>query len=81
MGCWWKDSSSIAIPPTSASKVVGQRNKIGGITFRAALINNIFVTENLKIKNKNKNKKIYIEANTDKFSFKTLTGSLLNLVC
>ena len=31
-------STSAAIPPTSASDSVGQHNKIGGITFRAALI-------------------------------------------
>ena len=27
-----------AIPPTSASDVMGQHNKIGGITFRAAVV-------------------------------------------
>ena len=35
---WWEGSTSIAIPPTSTSDIVGQYNKIGGITFRAALI-------------------------------------------
>ena len=31
-------SASTAIPPTLTSDVMGQHNKIGGITFRAALI-------------------------------------------
>jgi len=35
---WWEGSASTAIPPTLASDVVGQHNKIGGITFEAALI-------------------------------------------
>jgi len=34
----WGGSASTAIPLTSASDVMGQHNKIGGITFRAALI-------------------------------------------
>ena len=34
----WEGSTSSAIPPTSTSDIVGQHNKIGGITFRAALI-------------------------------------------
>jgi len=33
----WEDSNSTAIPPTSASHVLGQNN-IGGITSGAALI-------------------------------------------
>jgi len=37
MGCWWEGSTSTAIPPSSASEVVGQRNKKGGITFGSAL--------------------------------------------
>ena len=36
-GYWWGGSDSTAIPPTSAPNAVGQHNKIGGITFRAAL--------------------------------------------
>ena len=32
---WWEDSASTAIPPTSTSNVVGQKNKTGGITFGA----------------------------------------------
>jgi len=35
---WWEDSASTAIPPTSASDVMGQHHKIGHITFRAAVI-------------------------------------------
>ena len=35
---WREGSTSTAIPPTSASDVVGQRNKIGGFTFGAALV-------------------------------------------
>ena len=31
-------SASTAIPPTSASDVMDKNNKIGGMTFRAALI-------------------------------------------
>ena len=33
----WEDSTSIAIPP-SASDIMGQHNKIGGITYGAALV-------------------------------------------
>jgi len=39
MGYWWEGSLSTAIPPTSASDIVGQHNKTGGITFRAAIVN------------------------------------------
>ena len=35
---WWKGSASTAIPPSSASGVVGYRHKAEGITFGAALI-------------------------------------------
>ena len=35
---WWEGSTSTAIPPTSTSNAMGQHNKIGSITFRAALI-------------------------------------------
>ena len=35
---WREGSTSTAISPTSASDVVGQHNKIGGITFRVALV-------------------------------------------
>lgn len=31
-------STSVAIPPPSASDVMGQHNKIGGIIFRATLV-------------------------------------------
>ena len=37
-GCWWEGSASTAIPPTSASDLMAQRNKKGGITFEAALM-------------------------------------------
>lgn len=33
---WRESSTSTAIPPPSASDIVGQRNTIGGITFGAA---------------------------------------------
>ena len=35
---WQEGSTSTAIPSTSTSDVVGQHNKIGGITFRATLV-------------------------------------------
>ena len=35
MECRWEGSVSTAIPPPSASDVMGQHNKQGGITFRA----------------------------------------------
>ena len=35
---WWEGSAPTAIPPTSASDVMGQHHKIGGTTFREALI-------------------------------------------
>ena len=38
MGYRWEGSTSIATPPTSASDVVGQHHKIGGIPFGAALV-------------------------------------------
>ena len=40
MECWWEGSTSTAIPPTSASNVVSQRNETGGIAFGAALVHN-----------------------------------------
>jgi len=33
MEYWQEGSNSLAIPPTSTSGVVGQYDKIGGITF------------------------------------------------
>ena len=38
MEYWWEGSTTTAIPSTSASSVVGQHNKIGGITSGAALL-------------------------------------------
>jgi len=35
---WWKGSTFAAISPTSASVVVSQHHKIGGVTFRTALL-------------------------------------------
>ena len=35
---WWKGSTSTVIPPIFTSDVTGYHNKIGGITFGAALI-------------------------------------------
>jgi len=37
MEYWREGSASVRIPPTSTSDVVGQHNKIGGITFGAAV--------------------------------------------
>lgn len=37
MKYWWEGSSPTAIPPTSASGVVGKHDKIGGVIFRAVL--------------------------------------------
>jgi len=34
---WWEDSTSAAIPPTSAPDVVGQHSNIESIPFGAAL--------------------------------------------
>ena len=34
---WWEGLTSTVVPPPSASDVMGQNNKTGGITFRAAL--------------------------------------------
>ena len=36
MECWWE--ASTAVPPISASGIMGQYNQIGDITFRTALI-------------------------------------------
>ena len=38
MEYWWEGSTSTAIPPTSASEVMGQYIKIAGVTIGAALI-------------------------------------------
>jgi len=52
---WWEDSDSTAIPPTSASDIVGQHNKIGDITFGATfyfymyLILMIYIHSNLML--------------------------------
>ena len=35
---WWEGSFYTVIPPTSASDIVGQDHKIGGITFGTALV-------------------------------------------
>jgi len=40
MGYWWEGSTSTVISPTSTSDIVGQNNKMGGITFGAAFIFN-----------------------------------------
>ena len=36
---WWEGSTFNAIPPTLASDVMGQQNKVRDITFRTALTN------------------------------------------
>jgi len=41
---WWEGLTSTASPPTSASDIMGQHHKIGGVTFRAALINSFCKT-------------------------------------
>lgn len=38
MGYCWESSTSATIPPTSSSDIMGQDNKIGCITFGAALV-------------------------------------------
>ena len=38
MEYWWEGSASSAITSTSASDVMGQNNKIGGITSGALLV-------------------------------------------
>ena len=43
-GYWLEGSVSTVIPSTSASDVVGQQNKTGGITFRAVLRGTAFAT-------------------------------------
>ena len=35
---WWEGSTSTAIPPIFVSDIMGQHNKMGGITFGAGLI-------------------------------------------
>jgi len=40
---WWEGSTHAAIPPTSASDVVGQHNKIEGIAFGAALMKSSYL--------------------------------------
>jgi len=38
MEYWWEGPTPTVMPPTSASDVVGQHNKIGGITFGTVLV-------------------------------------------
>ena len=38
MEYWWEGSTYPAVTPASVSDVVGQHNKIGGITFGAPLM-------------------------------------------
>ena len=38
MECWWEGLPSTAIQPTSTSDIVGQHNKIGGVTSGATLV-------------------------------------------
>lgn len=40
---WRESSTSTAIPPLSASDIVGQRNTIGGITFGAANVQSSWI--------------------------------------
>jgi hypothetical protein len=35
---WWKGSVSTAIPPPSATNLMGKENKTGGIPFRVSII-------------------------------------------
>ena len=42
---WWECSASTAISPSSTADVMGQHNKIWGITFRAGLIDYIYLGE------------------------------------
>lgn len=39
MEYWWEVSDSALISPTTTSYVMGQHNKMGGNTFREALVN------------------------------------------
>ena len=43
MEWWWDSSTSAAIPLTSASDIMGQHSKTGGITFGATLIHYYFI--------------------------------------
>ena len=38
MECWQEGLTSTAIPPTFSADIMGQLNKIGGITFGVALV-------------------------------------------
>jgi len=38
MGYWCEGTTCTIVPPQSASDIVGQENKIGGISFGAALL-------------------------------------------
>ena len=49
MGYWWEGSASIVMSPTSASHVMDQHPKIGGVTFRAALVNKRSVSRHFLI--------------------------------
>ena len=52
MEYWWEGLISTAIPPTSASDVVGQHNKVGDITFGAALVEGRVINNKILIMNR-----------------------------
>jgi len=35
---WWESSTSTALPPPFTSDILGQQNKVGGVTLRPALV-------------------------------------------
>lgn len=43
MQYWWVCRSSTAIPPTPIYDVIGQHNNIEGITFRATVVDKLWV--------------------------------------
>ena len=61
MEYWWKGTTSTVIPSTSTSDTLGQHNKKGGITFRAALlISNKYLLDVLNWKKKKKRPKLWL---------------------
>jgi len=70
MEYWWEDSTCAAVPQTSASDFMVQRNKIGGMTLGASLV--IKNQPNKKPKPKSKEK-------TPNFHFLNWQVSLLHL--
>lgn len=49
MEYWWEGLISAGIPPTFASDLVGQHNKVGDVTFGAVLVEGRVINNNVLV--------------------------------